>query len=396
MLSNTKLSIAFSLALASLSLVAAPANAAVPTIANLSSTSTSLTINGTNLSGGTATVTIGSSGPLIVTSQTATKLVVTLPAGLAAGDYTLNLQIGSKTNSAASVVTVGAVGPAGPAGPAGPTGAQGAAGTAGATGATGATGAVGATGPQGSAGPVGPVGPQGLKGDTGAQGSAGPTGAAGAQGPKGDKGDLGLQGATGATGPQGDAGPQGPVGPSGGPQGVPGPQGPAGPPGGPALVLVDANGVVVGTVYGSNAYYGGGLVLSRVNGEKVLLSMWFANRDVDTRAIQGPELDLGNTGSLAFESADCTGPAYIVHNWSFPGASKPSALYKTIDGNYQIYIPSQTIPNYINFNSTFLASPANGGVASEPYCEESNFWDDGVLADLPPIALTWKYPFSVQ
>jgi len=106
--------------------------------------SPTLTINGTNLSGGTATVTLGSSAPLTVTSQTATKLVVTLPAGLAAGDYTLNLQIGTKTNSAASVVTIGAVGPAGPAGSAGP---QGPAGPTGASGATGATGAAGATGP---------------------------------------------------------------------------------------------------------------------------------------------------------------------------------------------------------------------------------------------------------
>ena len=108
MLRSTKLLIAFSLALASLSLVASPAYAAVPTIANSSSTATSLTINGTNLSGGTATVTLGSSGPLTVTSQTATKLVVTLPAGLAAGDYTLSLQVGTKTNAAASVVTIGA------------------------------------------------------------------------------------------------------------------------------------------------------------------------------------------------------------------------------------------------------------------------------------------------
>src|SRR6185369_8110144 len=107
MLRNAKLSIAFSLALASLSLVAEPANAAVPTIASSSSTSTSLMINGTNLSGGTATVTLGSFGPLTVTSQTATKIVVTLPPGLVAGDYTLNLQIGSKTNAATSTVTIG-------------------------------------------------------------------------------------------------------------------------------------------------------------------------------------------------------------------------------------------------------------------------------------------------
>jgi hypothetical protein len=384
MLRNTKLSIAFSLALGSLSLVATPAHAAVPTIANSSSTSTSLTINGTNLSGGTATVTLGSSGPLAVTLQTATKLVVTLPAGLAAGDYTLNLQIGSKTNAAASVVTIGAVGPAGPAGPIGPAGAPGAAGPTGATGAAGATGSVGATGAQGSPGPVGPIGPQGLKGDTGAQGAqgpAGPTGATGAPGPKGDKGDQGSQGATGATGAQGVAGPQGPM----------------GPPGGPALSLVDANGTVVGSIYGEGYGWGSGLVLARVSGERIIIPFGFANKDENTGEIVGPEISLGSTGILVYESNDCSGQAYIMDGFgSAPGASKPSALFQS-NGQFTLYLARATHAQTVNFASWIMGGPQNSPVSEEPGCD---YLVSGAAhafpVDTPPVALNWVSPFSVQ
>jgi hypothetical protein len=48
------------------------------------------------------------------------------------------------------------------------------------------------------------------------------------------------------------------------------------------------------------------------------------------------------------------------------------------------------------FNSLFLAAPANGGIASEPFCEQTTYWDDGVAADLPPINLNWRFPFSVE
>ena len=372
---NNKLSIAFSLALGSLSLVATPAHAAVPTIANSSSTSTSLTINGTNLSGGTATVTIGSSSALTVTSQTSTKLVVTLPAGLTAGDYTLNLQIGSKTNFAASVVTIGAVGPQGPAGVAGP---QGPVGPTGATGASGAKGDTGATGAQGPAGPVGPIGAQGPKGDTGAQGaqgSAGPTGATGAQGPKGDRGDQGPQGATGAAGPQGVAGAQGPM----------------GPPGGPALSLLDANGVVAGSLYGGGSAWGQGQFMARIGAERIIIPFGWMNADQT-----GPELDLGTLGMLAYESSDCTGTPYLSTDWgTFPGSTKPAVIVKS-GAHYEIYIASQNAPVSINVRSVLYPGPPGGSSSVPPECypEAPDVWT--VYPTAGVTSLNWTAPFSVQ
>jgi hypothetical protein len=138
-----------------------------------------LTINGSNLGPGAASVLLGASGPLTVVAQTPTQLVVALPPGLASGDYVLSVQIGNGNgNSDESVATIGEVGPQGPEGLKGDTGATGLQGLKGDKGDTGATGL------------------QGLKGDKG------DTGATGLQGLKGDKGDIG---ATGAPGPAGGA-----------------------------------------------------------------------------------------------------------------------------------------------------------------------------------------------
>jgi hypothetical protein len=140
-----------------------------PVIESSSATTTQLTINGSGFTPGTASVLLGDYGPLAVTTQTATKLVVTLPAGLTPGSYVLSVQIGATTaNADESVATIGAVGPAGP------TGATGAQGSTGPTGATGATGAMGA---------MGAMGLQGVKGDKGDTGATGPQGAQGPQGP---------------------------------------------------------------------------------------------------------------------------------------------------------------------------------------------------------------------
>jgi len=115
-----------------------------------STTSTQLTIEGTDLGSGRASVLLGSFGPLAVVAQTATELVVALPSGLTAGNYVLSVQIGNGVgNSDESVVTIGMSGTAGTSGPAGPRGAEGPAGPA---------GTMGAVGP---AGPVGPMGPAG-------------------------------------------------------------------------------------------------------------------------------------------------------------------------------------------------------------------------------------------
>jgi len=333
---------------------ASVANAAVPTIASTSSASSALTINGTNLSGGTAVVLIGSLPQLVVTAQTATKLVATLPAGLAAGDYTLAVQIGSKTNSTSSVVTIGAVGPAGPAGPQG---------TAGPTGATGSTGATGATGPQGPAGPVGPAGPQGSKGDTGATGSQG------------------------ATGPQGSTGPQGTTGPQG-------PQGLMGPPGGPAPSLVDAFGTVVGPVYAAGSGSGAGSVLMRVNSERIVVPFGYANHDQNGR-IAGPELGLGTIGMLAFVASNCSGQGYITNGWSqVPGASTQAAIYQT-GTQVSIYVPSSSATQAVSWHSVLYAGPPNGSSSVPPACYLSDGNGDVVPA-AAPVTFPLSFPFSVQ
>ena len=346
--------------------------AAVPIINNSSSTTTAITISGSNLSGGTAVVTLGSYAPLAVTAQSATQLVAALPAGVSAGSYTLNVQIGSsKTNSTSSVATIGAVGPVGPAGP------TGAAGPAGAQGAAGPTGATGPQGQQGNAGPAGVQGPIGATGAVGPQGQQGPAGPTGAQGVKGDTGAVGPQGAVGATGPQGIAGPQGPVGPAGG----------------PALQLYDAHGTIVGSLYGTGNTSGQGLVVAKINGERVIVPFGWGNP-----GNPGPDLGLGTTGYVAFTSSDCSGTPYIVNGWSmYPGASKPSALYQSTDGGFVIYIPSTTTTQTFDSGSVYYGGPPYGSNSNVPTCylsQNSNV--QGVPVDTAPISLNWSYPFSLQ
>ena len=148
------------------------ADAARPIIVSSSTTSTELTINGSDLAPGTASVLLGSFGPLTVNSQSATQLVVALPSGMTAGDYVLSVKIGKGNgdgNVDESVVTIGAVGPIGPPGPQGSTGPMGVQGIAG---PIGPTGPQGPAGPVGLTGPVGPQGPQGVQGLPGTPGSS--------------------------------------------------------------------------------------------------------------------------------------------------------------------------------------------------------------------------------
>ena len=139
-----------------------------PLIESSSATTTQLTINGSGFTPGTASVLLGDNGPLPVITQTANKLVVTLPVGLTPGSYVLSVQIGATTTNAdESVATIGAIGPAGPTGATGATGPAGAAGATGAVGATGPAGPAGATGTQGPGGPPGPTGATGARGPQG-------------------------------------------------------------------------------------------------------------------------------------------------------------------------------------------------------------------------------------
>ena len=338
MLRSTKLAAAIC------SMFAGSAFAAVPIVNSSSSTAASITINGSNLSGGTALVTLGSYPTLTVTSQTATQLVANLPAGVPAGSYTLNVQIGSsKTNSTSSVATVGAVGPTGPAGAQGP---------------AGATGVAGATGPAGAAGATGPQGPAGA---TGAQGAIGP------QGPTGPQGEVGPQGPTGATG----------LG---------------------ALQLFDANHVAVGTVYGVSP--GTGYVLTPFNGERLAIAFGFGFVDPNGQ-IQGPELDLTTGGAyLAYEQANCAGIAYIVNGW-VPGATKPSVVYASGSGSSKLYSLFTTPPGGSVFSTVLsvgsLLAPGDGFTQSNPTCQPGSGQSVVGYSTGPDIyTLNWVYPFSVQ
>jgi hypothetical protein len=190
------------------------------TILSASVQGSDLVINGTGFGTRAPTVLLGGTA-LVVSSNSPTKIVAKLPAGLPAATYELRLVFGSKKEdgkkddqerSASFDVTIGATGgqgATGPTGPAGPTGATGAtgpagaAGSAGATGATGASGAAGAAGATGASGPAGAAGATGASGATGANGAAGATGATGPQGPAGQNGSPGATGATGAPGVSG-------------------------------------------------------------------------------------------------------------------------------------------------------------------------------------------------
>src|SRR5436190_13417260 len=120
------------------------AQAAAPVVLSSSTTPTTLTIQGSNLAPGVASVMLGVFGPLTVMSQTPDHIVVALPAGLLPGNYVLSVQLGKGGgNVDESVVTIGAIGPMGPAGPAG------------SQVAVGPMGPAGPAGPQGTAGPAG-------------------------------------------------------------------------------------------------------------------------------------------------------------------------------------------------------------------------------------------------
>jgi hypothetical protein len=335
-------------------LLAGTAHATAPVVLNSSAIASTLTVNGTSLSGGTPVVTLGSS-TLTVTAQSATQLTATLPAGLAAGTYALSVRIGSASNTTTSVVAVGAVGPTGAAGPQGP------------------AGATGAQGPQGVAGATGAQGAQGVQGVAGAAGPAGATGAQGA---------AGMQGATGAAGAQG-------------PQGDVGPQGPAGPAGTGALQLIDGNGTVVGTLYGAPAAGGIGYALASVNGERLAIPFGFGFVDSNGQ-IQNEHLGLGGGGYLAFTDSGCAGQPYIVDGW-IPGASKPSAIYR-YGQQYMLYTPAYSVySNTITVGSVLKPGAAWDSAPSSPTCEAgAGQHVVGYVADWQGRSVNWTYPFSVR
>ena len=64
-----------------------------------------------------------------------------------------------------------------------------------------------------------------------------------------------------------------------GPRGVAGPQGPVGPPGGPALSLLDANGVVAGSLYGGGNASNQGQFMARIGTERIIIPFGWMNLD---------------------------------------------------------------------------------------------------------------------
>src|SRR6266853_3148112 len=95
-----KLFVAVALAIGTASPFAIPsAHATAPMIVDSSSSATTLTINGSNLGPGVATVFVGHLGPLTVIHQTPTQLVVALPTMLP-GDYVLVVQVGANAGNA--------------------------------------------------------------------------------------------------------------------------------------------------------------------------------------------------------------------------------------------------------------------------------------------------------
>lgn len=162
----------------------------------------------------------------------------------------------------------------------------------------------------GSPGPAGPVGPVGPSGPAGATGPAGPSGAPGAAGP---------------------AGPTGPVGPAGpaGQDGLPGSPGPAT----AVLSLADANGVVIGPVVDTSydLYSGIAHVLVTVGGLPAVVGVnkttWIGNV----------------SGSVYFESLDCTGIAYIQRGQDERVFLATAAV--GVPGNQFIFVADGSAPN---------------------------------------------------
>jgi hypothetical protein len=232
--------------------------AQIPAVNNgvINYTTSQITLTGSGfLPGKVAPTVLFNNIKLTLVSDTATQIVASVPAGIAAGTFNVSVT-NSQGNSGTIDITYGATGPQGPAGPAG---APGPAGPAGATGATGPRGSAGAPGAPGASGAQGPAGTNGVSftflngfdpyatyaadsvvtyngssyiaivpngpnptGPTPDQnpswspmamaGSAGPAGPAGPQGPIGAPGMTGMMGNPGPSGPAGPAGPQGPTG----------------------------------------------------------------------------------------------------------------------------------------------------------------------------------------
>jgi hypothetical protein len=144
---------------------------------------------------------------------------------------------------------------------------------------------------QGADGATGQQGPAGDTGATGPQGPDGPQGPQGIQGPQGVQGNIGPQGLQGIQGVPGETGPQGL-------QGIQGPQGPAG----VTLVVVDANGVVLGPLLQTlpiDTSYNYGVFYFDLGTEYVPL------------VVYRRWISWASATDMWFDEIDCAGNAYV-------------------------------------------------------------------------------------
>ena len=209
----------------------------------------------------------------------------------------------------------------------------------------------------------------------------------GARGPAGPRGSVGPAGARGAAGPTGSVGPQGPAGPAGatgpaGPQGPEGPAGPAGPAGlgsqGPAVV--DANGVVVGTMLdGYN-----GWVMRQVGSDRLLLQ-------VTGQGLPAPMISFLHT------TDDCSGPRY-VNNMNGAGllylaqASGSQLVYsRLIDPSYSVAL----VPRSIEAMMPGQDVNAPGQCVPQPQSDSPQSMGLAVVASDPAIGALVA-PFRVE
>jgi hypothetical protein len=123
----------------------------------------------------------------------------------------------------------------------------------------------------------------------------------------GPPGPSGLQGPQGRPGPQGVPGPQGQQ----GPRGVQGPQGPQGMQGPGAIMVVDANGNAVGQL-GRNDNVTS--IIRQISGIWVEVPVDVVNGFVPTK-------EFFNEARYFWQSADCTGQAYLAQRGGGSGTS---------------------------------------------------------------------------
>ncbi|MFO0747713.1 MAG: hypothetical protein U1F43_18915 [Myxococcota bacterium] len=207
-------------------------------------------------------------------------------------------------------------------------GIQGVKGDQGIQGLKGDQGIQGLKGDQGDQGIQGIQGIQGLKGDQGIQGLKGDQGDQGIQGIQGLKGDQGIQGIQGLKGDKGDKGDTGPAG-SGG------------------LVLLDKNGVKVGTVVGYEP--------TQKNGIKVVTSGGY----VVTFQPDGTVLP----AQIYYGGANCSGAA-LLNNGGDPNGGK-------LNGDTVVFsraLNTLMVPATIDANGASATTSATVQSIDNPTC----------------------------